>query len=83
MGFTDIEEHTWRDGEKMREAIEVLAQEPFMNKPCVANQVCHEDKIKVLDNLKKDISCLHDDAFTRYHILRIIDNYRTGSEVEE
>lgn len=42
-----------------------------------------EDKNRVLDNLKKDVSCLHDDAFTRYHILRIIDNYRTESEVEE
>lgn len=28
LGFTDIEDRTWRDGEKMLEAIEVLEQEP-------------------------------------------------------
>lgn len=30
-------------------------QVPFMNKPCVANQVCHEDKVKVLDKIKTEI----------------------------
>lgn len=36
-------------------AIEALEQEPFMNKPCVAHQVCHEDKVERSDNGKTEI----------------------------
>ena len=36
-------------------AIQALEQEPFMNKPCVAHQVCHEDKVKVLDKIRAEI----------------------------
>ena len=55
LGFPDTEGYTLEDRKRMREAIEVLAQEPSMNKPCVASQLCHEDKIKVLDKIKSQI----------------------------
>lgn len=43
-------------------AIKVLEQEPFMNKPCVAHQVCNEDKIKVLDKIRAEIMQLEYDV---------------------
>ena len=33
----------------------VKPQEPFMNKPCVSHKVCHEDKVKVLDDIRAEI----------------------------
>lgn len=36
-------------------AIKALEQEPFINKPCVSHQVCHEDKVKVLDKIRAEI----------------------------
>ena len=35
-------------------------QEPFINKPCVSEQACHEDKMKVLEKIKAEIE---QDAF--------------------
>ena len=73
-------------------AIKALEQEPFMNKPCVAYQVCHEDKIKVLDKIRAEIEKpLHDercfdtaDAKAQYIALNwcieIIDKYRKEQE---
>jgi len=29
--------------------------EPFINKPCVSEGVCHEDKMKVLEKIRKEI----------------------------
>lgn len=36
-------------------AIELLEQEPFINKPCISKGVCNEDKIKVLDKISAEI----------------------------
>lgn len=30
-------------------------EEPFINKPCVSEGVCHEDKMKVLEKIKAEI----------------------------
>lgn len=65
----------------------ILEQDPFMNKSCVANQVCHEDKVKVLDKIKAEIeeqvleslSDGGDDWFAAEKVnecLDIIDEYR-------
>lgn len=35
-------------------------KEPFINKPCVSEGVCHEDKMKVLEKIKAEIE---QDAF--------------------
>jgi len=52
-------------------AIKALEQEPFMNKACVAHQVCHEDKVKMLDKIKDEIleekECAYAD-FERYKV---------------
>ena len=39
----------------LKMAIKSLEQEPFMNKPCIANQVCHEDKVKVIEKIRVEI----------------------------
>lgn len=36
-------------------AIDLLEQEPFINKDCVSKGVCHEDKNKVLDKISAEI----------------------------
>lgn len=36
-------------------AIKALEQKPFINKDCVSEGVCHEDKIKVLDKISAEI----------------------------
>ena len=55
LGTIAVEYLSEKDGEKMREAIKVLEQELFINKTCVSKGACHEDKNKVLDNIKAEI----------------------------
>lgn len=98
--LTNDGNNTIYDPDKRRESVNVISkwlerneleQEPFMNKPCVAHQVCHEDKIKVLDKIKSEIeeqvleslSDGGDDWFTAEKVnecLEIIDKYRAESE---
>ena len=75
--------------EQVISAVEsVEEQEPFMNKPCVANQVCHEDKVKVIDKIRaeivEDIERYNDIYDDTCHGLRmaldIIDKHKTESE---
>ena len=47
----------------VKELPSVTPQEPFMNKPCVANQVCHEDKVKVIEKIRAEI----DEQYDRVH----------------
>lgn len=72
-------------------AINALEQEPFMNKPCVANRVCHEDKVKVLDKIRAEIEKLqkmcdtNDLNLLSQHsafgmALDVIDEYKAESE---
>lgn len=76
--------------------IKVLEQEPFMNKPCVAHQVCHEDKIKVLDMIRAEIKTKYDSIPWRNNDYDdgwiealewvfddVIDKYRAESEDKE
>ena len=65
----------------------LLEQEPFMNKPCIAHQICHEDKVKVLDKIRAEIlnfkeKCNASD-YLGCGILEIIDKYKAESEEEE
>lgn len=50
--------------------------EPFMNKPCVAHQVCHEDKVKVLYKIRAEIEALTE----TYPFVNHIDSYIKTSE---
>lgn len=47
-----ISEEGYRD---FQIAIKTLEQEPFINKTCVSEGVCNEDKIKVLDKISAEI----------------------------
>lgn len=33
----------------------LLDQEPFINKPCISTGLCHEDKVKLLDEIRAKI----------------------------
>ena len=35
--------------------LELLEQEPFINKPCISEGVCREDKIQVLDKIRAEL----------------------------
>lgn len=35
--------------------LELLEQEPFMNKPCISAGVCEHDKMQVLDKIRAEI----------------------------
>ena len=77
---------------RMKKAVEKLPlvkpQEPFMNKPCVSHQVCHEDKVKVLDKIKAKIAKrtieqgFHADEWSISYneLMKIIDKYKTESK---
>lgn len=85
--------HNGSYGADIDRAIKALEQEPFMNKPCVAHQVCHEDKIKTLDKIRAEINELdayydsdcyysgnEDPMFKCDDVLQIIDKYRAESD---
>lgn len=56
----------------IREAIEALEQEPFINKPCVSEKACEHDKNKVLDKIRAEI--MSKDGLEE--ALEIIDKYK-------
>jgi hypothetical protein len=72
-------------------AIKALEQEPFINKPCVAHKVCHEDKVKVLEEIRaeiiakdKNVKAIRSDGccfFTADEILNILNKYKAESAV--
>ena len=53
--------------------------EPFINKPCISEQACREDKLKVLDKIRAEIlaydNLIGHNAQVRW-CLSIIDKYR-------
>lgn len=64
--------------------------ELFINKPCVSEQACHEDKMKVLEKIKAEIEQnaypivhgvnSHELGMTLYGILQVIDKYMEEGE---
>lgn len=72
--------------ESLMAGVKALEQEPFMNIPCVSHQVCHEDKVKILDKIRAEIqglrncSCSCSDGIID-DVEGIIDKYMAeGSE---
>ena len=73
----------------------VKTQEPFINKPCIAHQICHEDKVKILDKIRAEIEKIAkpnelggrgNGKSIRYGLcmaLDIIDKYKAESEDKE
>ena len=84
LGTMAVEYLSEKDGEKMREAIKVLEQEPFINKPCISKGVCHEDKVKALDKIRNEVKALTDGAEPEHvwnvDVLAIINKYKAESE---
>ena len=81
------------EGKEVPNPITVLSvqPEPFINKPCVSEQACREDKMKVLEKIKADIEakcCITvgrecDVAITLHDVFEIIDKYIAESEDKE
>lgn len=74
-------------------AIESLEQQPFINKPCISEGICREDKIQVLDKMRAEIKkwywqadkqalakdpCVVDAMVDLF--IRTIDKYKAESE---
>ena len=62
----------------------VTPEQPFINKPCISEGVCHEDKVKVLKKIRAEIIELR----SRHNVamlecLDIIDEYIVESEDAE
>ena len=64
-----------------------VTPQPFINKPCISEGICREDKIQVLekiraeiDNIEEGISSYHNDRpwVFKDEVLRVIDKYRKG-----
>lgn len=57
-----------------------ITPQPFINKPCVSEGVCREDKIQVLDKIRAEIDSYCSDNRDKndglYIAMRIIDKYR-------
>lgn len=77
-----------RDIEALDMAIKALEQQSFINKPCISEGVCREDRIQVLDKIRAEliqsiqngtlkIECGNEELF------RIIDKYKKESEEEK
>lgn len=65
-------------------------KEPFINKPCVSGQACHDDKMKVLEKIRERIKLekLGYPPSSGYYkaiikCLQIIDKYMAESEDKE
>lgn len=80
---------------KSEQWLKELTEYKQLNKPCVATQICHEDKVKVLDKIKSDIEeykSTIDNAISEDELkiegmkeaytdcLEIIDKYRAETE---
>lgn len=82
--FASISEKT---KEALDKAIKALEQSSFINKPCISEGVCREDKIQVLEKIRAEIerkaySGQWSDA-TMYGMLKavaVIDKYRAENE---
>lgn len=62
-----------------------LEQEPFINKPCVSEGACREDKIQVLDKIRTELIQSIQNGTLKIEsgneeLFRIIDKYKRESE---
>lgn len=54
-------------------------EESFINKPCISEGVCHEDKVKVLDKIRAEIDGIEINGQVDEHTSFI----RTGEHVKQ
>lgn len=77
--------------ESLMAGVKALEQEPFMNIPCVSHQVCHEDKVKILDKIRTEIEELpktypfvnHQDMYVKEDDVKKIINKYIAERSEE
>ena len=78
------------------QSISPVTPQPFINKPCISEGVCHEDKMNVLDKIKAEIEHLTiteggedyirkmaELCSLKFKVLQIIDKYKSESEDKE
>jgi hypothetical protein len=81
-----LEKEDWAD------TVNCVMNMPFINKPCISEGVCHEDKMQVLDKIRAEIDQKQYDFMAdkdydegiRFGLMlayQIIDKYKAESEV--
>ena len=76
---------------KQIKALPSITPQPFINKPCVSEGVCREDKIQVLDKIKEEIKdntyfineTTEKEGIDFETVEKIINKYKAESEVKE
>lgn len=72
------------EAQVLLDALEKDGKEPFINKPCISEGVCHENKVNVLEKIKwvindMGIEYLNQDKYTEKdvicQVLAVIDRY--------
>lgn len=72
------------EAQVLLDALEKDGKEPFINKPCISEGVCHEDKVDVLKKIKWEINdmgieYLNQNKYTEKdvicEVLTVIDKY--------
>ena len=69
--------------EKILSKVPSVTPQPFINKPCVSEGVCREDKIQVLDKIRTEIKAMSGDVETLSDVLDVIDKHLQEIESEE
>lgn len=65
-----------------------MDQKSFINKPCISEGVCREDKIQVLDKIRAELIQSIQNGILKIEsgneeLFRIIDKYKAESEDKE
>lgn len=77
--------------DRIKQKPSITPKQPFINKPCISEGVCHEDKVNVLKKIRAEImqvanqEKVYDEKWAiglRYAV-KIIDKYKAESKVEE
>jgi hypothetical protein len=63
--------------------IKAIDAQPFINKPCVSEGVCREDKIQVLNKIKAEVEKLPITNTAVRLVTEILDKYKAESEDAE
>jgi hypothetical protein len=72
LGFTDIENYTCKDGEKTREAIKALEQDPVFFSPCQDCNTKMDEIRRAYDKLQEQEPC---DAVSRKEVMNMLHNH--------
>lgn len=74
--------------DSMKNMRPVVESQPFINKPCISEGVCREDKLQVLDKIKEEIrdntyfinEITEKEGIDFETVEKIIDKYKAESE---